>query len=62
MEKIIIKYGAKINSINHRRRTPLHYAFIKIGNPIDNSRIDPAETGTSLCAIKGCKINFKGNR
>ena len=60
MERILIKYGANINDIDNRGRTPLHYAFIKIGKPFEQSKIDPVETVTSLCGIKGCEIDIKG--
>lgn len=39
-------------------RTPLFYAFVKIGKHDDRSEIDPFETVSSLCALPDCDVNF----
>lgn len=42
-EELLIERGIEINHVDHRGRTPLHYAFVKIRNWKDNSAIDPIE-------------------
>jgi len=37
MEQLIISLGVDINCVDKRLRTPLHYAFVKIGNWSINS-------------------------
>jgi len=55
----LLKYGAKINEVDDRGRTPLHYAFVKINNPFETSRIDPVEVITSFCSQKDCNVTLK---
>lgn len=59
MEDFLLSRGAEINRRDKHGRVPMHYAFIKIGHPVENqtSAIDPIETISSLCAVKG-KLNF----
>lgn len=47
LEQLLINRNAKINALDLRNRTPLHYAFVKIGKPFENSPIDPIETVSS---------------
>ena len=59
MEATLLRFGANINALDERGRTPLHYAFISIGNPFDYSPIDPVEVVTSLCSHKACDVKVK---
>ena len=52
LEKILIKKGCDMNALDNRGRTPLTYAFIKIGQPKETSEIDPIETVSSYCGYK----------
>ena len=61
MENLLIRHSADINAKDVRGRTPLHYAFIKIGKPDEKTQIDPVETVTSLCGFKDCQVNVKDN-
>jgi len=54
-----LKYGAKINEVDDRGRTPLHYAFVKINNPLETSKIDPVEVITSYVSQKDCNVTIK---
>lgn len=38
-------------------RTPIFYAFVKIGSPFDKTEIDPFETVSSLCALPDCSVD-----
>jgi len=46
-----------MNEVDIRGRTPLHYAFIKIGRPTDFNEIDPIETVSSYCGYKDISID-----
>ncbi len=59
MESLLLKYGAKINAVDEHGRTPLHYAFVKMNNPFETTRIDPVEVITSLVGQKDCDITVK---
>ena len=56
-EQFLIDRGVEINLRDHRNRTPLHYAFVKIQDWKNNSQIDPIETVTSMCGIKGLELD-----
>jgi hypothetical protein len=58
IEEILITRGAKADIVDKRGRTPIFYSFVKIGNPFENSEIDPFETVSSLCALKDCKVKL----
>lgn len=47
--------------IDKNGRTPLHYAFVKIGNPFENYEIDPVETVSSLLGLQDILINVQDN-
>ena len=46
-----------MNQKDIRGWTPLTYAFIKIGNPLDFNEIDPIETVSSYCGYKDITID-----
>lgn len=54
----MIRHGAHADALDKNLRTPLFYAFIKIGNPFDKNEIDPFETVSSLCALPDCNVNL----
>lgn len=57
LERVLIKRGIDMNQKDIRGRTPLSYAFIKIGKPDDYSEIDPIETVSSYCGFKDILID-----
>ena len=59
IETLLLEWGCDVNSRDSRGKTPLHYAFIKIGNFQDNSVIDPIETVTTLCSKKQIDVNIQ---
>lgn len=59
VEKLLIRYKVDINAIDKRGRTPLHYAFVKIGNTFEKNESDPIETVSSLLEIEGCKADVQ---
>ena len=59
LEKILIRYKADINHIDKRGRTPLHYAFLKIGNIFEKDVIDPIEVVSSMLEIEGCNADVQ---
>lgn len=59
IESLLLEAGADINKTDVRLRSPLHYAFVKIGNPDIDSAIDPVETVSSACNMKGVQPNLK---
>ena len=61
MEELLINYKASMNEIDKRGRTPLHYAFVKIGKPFDYQIIDPIETVSSLMGIEGSDLSVRDN-
>jgi ankyrin repeat protein len=42
-----------------RGRTPLHYAFVKIGDPFNATAIDPIETVSNIIARPGVKVDVR---
>ena len=58
-ELFLIENGVNINLRDVNNRVPLHYAFVKIDNWNDATQIDPIETVSSLCGIKGLEIDVQ---
>jgi ankyrin repeat protein/predicted DNA-binding WGR domain protein len=61
VENALINSGGDLNLVDGRGRVPLHYAFIKIGDPFATSNIDPIETVSNILARKNVKIDVKDN-
>ena len=59
IENCLLSSGGDLNAIDLRGRTPLHYAFVKIGNPFNNSAIDPIETVSNIISRKGVLIDVR---
>ena len=57
LERLLIKKGINMNQKDKRGRTPLTYAFIKIGKPEEYTEIDPIETVSSYCGYKDILID-----
>lgn len=56
-EQLLIELGANINQRDHHNRTPLHYAFVKIGDWSNTSQSDPIETVSSMCGVPGLEVD-----
>ena len=56
-EQLLLDLGVSINHRDHHQRTPLHYAFVKIGKWSSTESVDPIETVSSLCGFKDLEIN-----
>jgi ankyrin repeat protein len=50
-----------MNMVDERGRTPLHYAFIKIGDPFAFTNIDPIETVSNIISRPNVKIDLRDN-
>ena len=56
MEQALIKHGARADLVDRNNRTPLFYAFVKLGQLTDFTEIDPFETVSSLAALPDCDV------
>ena len=56
-EQTLLDLGININLRDNKNRTPLHYAFVKIGNWSDKTQVDPIETISRLCGYKDLQID-----
>jgi ankyrin repeat protein/predicted DNA-binding WGR domain protein len=59
IENCLLSSGGDLNAIDNRGRTPLHYAFVKIGDPFNASAIDPIETVSNIIARPGVKVDVR---
>jgi ankyrin repeat protein/predicted DNA-binding WGR domain protein len=59
IENCLLSSGGDLNAIDARGRTPLHYAFVKIGDPFNNSNIDPIETVSNIISRPGVKVDVR---
>jgi ankyrin repeat protein/predicted DNA-binding WGR domain protein len=59
IENCLLSSGGEINAVDLRGRTPLHYAFVKIGDPFNASAIDPIETVSNIIARTGVKADIR---
>ncbi len=48
LELALLRGGCSARALDERKRLPLHYAFVKIGNHRDSSRMDPIEVVSLL--------------
>ena len=59
IENCLLSSGGELNAIDARGRTPLHYAFVKIGDPFNVSNIDPIETVSNIISRKNVLIDVR---
>jgi ankyrin repeat protein/predicted DNA-binding WGR domain protein len=59
IENCLLSSGGNLNAVDIRGRTPLHYAFVKIGDPFNISPIDPIETVSNIISRKGVQIDVR---
>lgn len=58
LESLLLSYDIDVNAKDKRGRTPLHYAFISIGDYWNHSQIDPVLKCSSICMIPSCDPNI----
>ena len=63
LENYILSHGCDPLALDINNRTPLHYAFVKIGSPFINTSIDPIETVSNILAREKAlqSINVRDN-
>ena len=61
LEELLLKHGCNVNQIDERGRTPLHYAFVKVGKPFNFSEIDPIEVVANLISREDCSTDIVDN-
>lgn len=61
VERLLIDLGIELNKRDKNGRTPLHYAFVKIGDWENKTSCDPIETVSSMCGIKGLETDVADN-
>ena len=59
IENCLLSSGGDLNAVDSRGRSPLHYAFVKIGDPFNASPIDPIETVSNIIARAGVKVDTR---
>ena len=59
IENCLLSSGGNLNAVDSRGRTPLHYAFIKIGDPFNALPIDPIETVSNIISRKGVLLDVR---
>ena len=59
LENLLLSNGVDMNKTDKRNRTPLHYAFVKIGRAFTSSQIDPIETVSNILSRENAKVNVK---
>lgn len=56
-EQFLIDRKVDINLRDYLGRTPIHYAFVKISDWSNTAQIDPIETVSSICGVKGLELD-----
>jgi ankyrin repeat protein len=59
IENCLLSSGGDLNAVDSRGRCPLHYAFVKIGDPFNKSNIDPIETVSNIISRPGVKVDVR---
>ena len=59
IENALLSSGGNLNAIDIKGRTPLHYAFVKIGQPLDYSPIDPIETVSNIISRQNVEVDVR---
>ena len=59
IENVLLSSGGDLNAVDNRGRTPLHYAFVKIGHPFDSSNIDPIESVSNIISRSNVNIDVR---
>jgi ankyrin repeat protein/predicted DNA-binding WGR domain protein len=59
IENVLLSSGGDLNAVDARGRTPLHYAFVKIGNPFNSSNIDPIETVSNIISREHVAVDVR---
>ncbi len=59
IENVLLSCGGDLNAVDARGRTPLHYAFVKIGNPFNTSNIDPIETVSNIISREKVAVDVR---
>lgn len=59
IENCLLSAGANLNARDNYGRTPLHYAFVSIADPLKNSFSDPIETISNMISRGKVDINVR---
>ncbi len=59
IENVLLSSGGNINALDNRNRTPLHYAFVKIGDPFNTTAIDPIETVSNILSRQNVQLDVR---
>jgi ankyrin repeat protein/predicted DNA-binding WGR domain protein len=61
LEEILINWKVDVNRIDSRGRQPIHYFFVKIGDPFGNSKKDPIEILADFLGVRALDIDRPDN-
>ena len=59
IENCLLSSGGDLNALDARGRTPLHYVFVKIGDPFNITPIDPIETVANIISRPGVLVDVR---